>query len=86
MSTPIALFYLRGKNQAAKDIAGRFPTSHHWDAEEMKLLVCETKLKPTTETKPAAQTQNWNYGLTKPVIEEIVSWIDCLAILVFFFS
>ena len=64
---------VRGKNQAAKDIAGRFPTSHHWDAEEVKLLVCETKLKPTTDTKPATESQSWNYGLTKPVIEEVVS-------------
>ncbi|XP_071106694.1 intraflagellar transport protein 140 homolog [Haliotis cracherodii] len=31
----------RGKNQAAKDIAGRRPTSHYWDPLEPKLLVCE---------------------------------------------
>ncbi|XP_059152845.1 intraflagellar transport protein 140 homolog [Physella acuta] len=31
----------RGKNQAAKDIAGRFPVSQHWDPAEPKLFVCE---------------------------------------------
>lgn len=31
----------RGRNQAAKDIAGRYPESHYWDDEEPKLIVCE---------------------------------------------
>lgn len=40
------LIIFRGKNQAARDIAGRFPISHHWDPEEPKLLVCEAKCLP----------------------------------------
>ncbi|CAH1793664.1 unnamed protein product [Owenia fusiformis] len=41
----------RGKNQAARDIAGRFPISHFWDPLETKLLVCETKSLPNQQSK-----------------------------------
>lgn len=34
----------RGKTQAAKDIAGRFPLTHYWDAQDSKLIVCEAKI------------------------------------------
>ncbi|GFO12432.1 intraflagellar transport protein 140 homolog, partial [Plakobranchus ocellatus] len=34
----------RGKNQAAKDIAGRYPVSQHWDPAEPKLFVCEAQI------------------------------------------
>lgn len=34
----------RGKTQAAKDIAGRSPMTHYWDAHDPKLIVCEAKI------------------------------------------
>ncbi|XP_077862626.1 intraflagellar transport protein 140 homolog [Saccoglossus kowalevskii] len=34
----------RGRSEAARDIAGRYPISHYWDPQEPKLLVCEAKL------------------------------------------
>jgi len=39
----------RGKAEAAKEIAGRYPLSHHWDWEEPKLLVCEAKWVPSKD-------------------------------------
>ncbi|KAK3579473.1 hypothetical protein CHS0354_028282 [Potamilus streckersoni] len=41
----------KGKDQAAKDIAGRYPISFFWDANEPKLVVCEAKFKPKTPAK-----------------------------------
>ncbi|XP_074648558.1 intraflagellar transport protein 140 homolog [Tubulanus polymorphus] len=54
----------RGKNQAAKDIAGRYPISHFWDLEEPKLLVCEAQLiaKPPSSEK---STKDNNKTLAK---------------------
>ncbi|CAM1291051.1 IFT140 (predicted) [Pycnogonum litorale] len=34
----------RLRSQAAKDLNGRFPKSHFWDAKEPRLLVCEASL------------------------------------------
>ncbi|KAK7004477.1 intraflagellar transport protein 140 [Biomphalaria glabrata] len=38
----------RGKNQAAKDIAGRYPNSMYWDITEPKLFVCEALILSNT--------------------------------------
>ncbi|XP_077980431.1 intraflagellar transport protein 140 homolog [Glandiceps talaboti] len=39
----------RGRSEAARDIAGRYPISHVWDPQEPKLLVCEAKLSQTAD-------------------------------------
>ncbi|XP_050392806.2 intraflagellar transport protein 140 homolog [Patella vulgata] len=44
----------RGKNQASKDIAGRYPISHYWDMMEPKLVVCEAKYVPVKITKDSS--------------------------------
>lgn len=41
---------LRGREEAAQDVAGRYPTNIFWDAHEPKLLVCEAKLSQNEET------------------------------------
>ncbi len=66
----------RGKNQAAKDIAGRHPVSLHWDPNESKLLVCEANLLPEVQQRKDQQNQrdqHRNIALTKATMEETVS-------------
>ena len=61
---------IRGKTQAAKDIAGRYPVSQHWDPAESKLFVCEAwNLTRST----ADQNQINKPSLTKIVDEGPVS-------------
>ena len=67
-------FVLRGKNQAAKDIEGRYPISHFWDATEPKLCVCEAKVL-AEDIRPPPQPQPWHDELNitnKPSIMEMV--------------
>lgn len=40
------MIYYRGKYQAARDISGRYPVKHFWDAAEPRLLVCEARRMP----------------------------------------
>ncbi|GFS01827.1 intraflagellar transport protein 140 homolog [Elysia marginata] len=56
----------RGKTQAAKDIAGRYPVSQHWDPAEPKLFVCEAwnLIRSTADL-----SQNYKPSLTKIVDE-----------------
>lgn len=56
----------RGKDQAAKDIAGRFPMQHFWDAHDPKLIVCEAKVLPRVEIKDE-KTVKQRASLTKAV-------------------
>lgn len=58
----------RGKSQAAKDIAGRYPVSHYWDAEEPKLLVCEAKVLVGEAGKDSKELKK-KHSLTKAVDE-----------------
>ncbi|XP_041362442.1 intraflagellar transport protein 140 homolog [Gigantopelta aegis] len=58
----------RGKNQAAKDIAGRRPLTHLWDPSEPKLLVCEANILTVKEEKDLKRKPS----LTKPMEEEPV--------------
>ncbi|KAK7111421.1 intraflagellar transport protein 140 homolog [Littorina saxatilis] len=58
----------RGKNQAAKDIAGRYPVSHFWDLDEPKLLVCEAKALAKDPAKDSKDTKK-RHSLTKAVDE-----------------
>ena len=53
----------RGKNQAAKDVAGRHPISHSWDWEEPKLLVCEAKYTPPREPEKSPPEKQYNKWL-----------------------
>ncbi|KAK2157995.1 hypothetical protein LSH36_179g04000 [Paralvinella palmiformis] len=50
----------KGKNQAAKDIAGRFPISHFWDKTESKLLVCEAQIRAQDQLKDEMKDSNRN--------------------------
>ncbi|XP_053388212.1 LOW QUALITY PROTEIN: intraflagellar transport protein 140 homolog, partial [Mercenaria mercenaria] len=56
----------RGKDQAAKDIAGRFPITHHWDAHDPKLVVCEARILPRTDNK---EEKKQKATLTKQIEE-----------------
>ncbi|XP_060569057.1 intraflagellar transport protein 140 homolog [Ruditapes philippinarum] len=56
----------RGKDQAAKDIAGRFPITHHWDAHDPKLVVCEARILPRTDSK---EEKKLKATLTKQIEE-----------------
>ncbi|XP_076446737.1 intraflagellar transport protein 140 homolog [Babylonia areolata] len=58
----------RGKNQAAKDIAGRYPVSHYWDMEEPKLLVCEARVLTKDPSKDSKEVKK-KHSLTKAVEE-----------------
>ena len=51
LSDFVCVFYSRGKDQAAKDIAGRYPISHYWDSHDPKLVVCEAHILPKAELK-----------------------------------
>ncbi|KAH9494870.1 hypothetical protein Btru_015870 [Bulinus truncatus] len=55
----------RGKNQAARDIAGRYPISMYWDLTEPKLFVCEAWILSNT----VSHNEMKKPSLTK-VIEE----------------
>ncbi|CAL1531559.1 unnamed protein product [Lymnaea stagnalis] len=55
----------RGKTQAAKDIAGRYPVSQYWDASEPKLFVCEAWILSDTINHNASKKPS----LTK-IVEE----------------
>ena len=66
------MFYYRGKNQAAKDIAGRYPISHFWDKTESKLLVCEAQIQPQEQSKDDTKDNNRNL-LNKHTMSEEVS-------------
>ncbi|XP_072167641.1 intraflagellar transport protein 140 homolog [Diadema setosum] len=46
----------RGREEAAQDVAGRYPTSIFWDAQEPKLLVCEAKLVNLEEASTPRKT------------------------------
>ncbi|KAI8794128.1 intraflagellar transport protein 140, partial [Biomphalaria glabrata] len=43
----------RGKNQAAKDIAGRYPNSMYWDITEPKLFVLSNTVDSSDMKKPS---------------------------------
>ncbi|XP_064637216.1 intraflagellar transport protein 140 homolog [Lineus longissimus] len=60
----------RGKNQAAKDIAGRYPLSHYWDSHESKLLVCEAKLLRGKQQKEDENKEKAAVSLSKHVMED----------------
>jgi len=64
--------YHRGKDQAAKDIAGRYPITHHWDAHDAKLVVCEARNIPRDTSK---EEKKQKATLTKQVEEGPVSVI-----------
>ncbi|XP_052071458.1 intraflagellar transport protein 140 homolog isoform X2 [Mytilus californianus] len=58
----------RGKTQAAKDIAGRTPTSHHWDHTEPKLIICQaTVLASAFEKKEKEEKKT--HSLSKSMDE-----------------
>ncbi|XP_052768007.1 intraflagellar transport protein 140 homolog [Mya arenaria] len=56
----------RGKDQAAKDIAGRFSTMHYWDAHDPKLVVCEAQILPRVTDK---EEKKYKATLTKQIDE-----------------
>ncbi|OWF41021.1 intraflagellar transport protein 140 homolog [Mizuhopecten yessoensis] len=58
----------RGKNQAAKDIAGRYPMTHHWDPHDTKLIVCEAKVMASAVEKKEKEEKK-RHSLTKAVEE-----------------
>ena len=64
-------FTFRGKDQAAKDIAGRFPISHHWDSHDPKLVVTEAQILPRVENKD--EKVKPRASLTKAIEEGPVS-------------
>lgn len=59
----------RGRKEAARDIQGRFPISHHWDNNEPRLLVCEAKISGSIERKQPETTRG--ITLSKTVSSEI---------------
>lgn len=61
----------RGKDQAAKDIAGRYPISHYWDSHDPKLVVCEAHILPKVENKD--EKVKPRASLTKAIEEGPVS-------------
>jgi intraflagellar transport protein 140 len=73
----VLIYFVRGKNQAAKDIAGRYPMSHYWDAEESKLLVCEAHILAKELGKDAKEPKK-KHSLTKAVEEGPVSLFSIL--------
>lgn len=58
----------RGKNQAAMDIAGRYPMTHHWDPHDTKLIVCEAKVMASAVEKKEKEEKK-RHSLTKAVEE-----------------
>ncbi|XP_041473205.1 intraflagellar transport protein 140 homolog isoform X2 [Lytechinus variegatus] len=46
----------RGREEAAQDVAGRYPINIFWDTHEPKLLVCEAKLSHQEETTTPKKT------------------------------
>lgn len=66
----------RGKDQAAKDIEGRYPITHHWDAHDPKLVVCEARILPKTDHKEEKKKAT----LTKQIEEGPVSTVFILGI------
>ena len=64
-------FLSRGKDQAAKDIAGRYPISHYWDSHDPKLVVCEAHILPRVENKD--EKVKPRASLTKAIEEGPVS-------------
>ncbi|ESO81986.1 hypothetical protein LOTGIDRAFT_223604 [Lottia gigantea] len=64
----------KGKNQAAKDIAGRIPISHYWDMMESKLLVCEAQyVPPATPKDKNDNLLKRSHSINKHVEKMIVS-------------
>ncbi|XP_070580461.1 intraflagellar transport protein 140 homolog isoform X2 [Ptychodera flava] len=67
----------RGRSEAARDIAGRYPVSHYWDPQEPKLMVCEAKLLPTTEqTTPKKSLMSSVYVQPEVVIVSLFSTLE----------
>ena len=75
--------HFRGKRQAARDIAGRCPVNHHWDAEEPKLLICEAQIQTQPSDQREKEKEDWRWGggeddhrsisLTKATMDTTVS-------------
>ena len=65
----------RGKDQAAKDIAGRYPISHYWDSHDPKLVVSEAQILPRVENKD--EKLKPRASLTKAIEEGPVSDFVC---------
>ena len=62
-----------GKNQAARDIAGRHAINHVWDQSEPKLLVCEARELATDEkSKKQKDAYNEQVQLTKATMKDTV--------------
>jgi len=68
------MFRCRGKNQAAKDIAGRFPISHFWDKTESKLLVCEAQIRAQDQLKDEMKDSNRNLLNKHTMSDEVGVW------------
>ena len=58
--------YCRGKDQAAKDIAGRFCMSQYWDAHDPKLIVSEAR---ALHRHPEGEEKKQKATLTKQIEE-----------------
>ena len=65
-------FNFRGKTQAAKDIAGRTPSSHFWDLTEPKLIVCEATVLASAFEKKEKEVKR-THSLSKSMDEGPVS-------------
>eukprot|EP00058_Branchiostoma_floridae_P021724 XP_002607214.1 hypothetical protein BRAFLDRAFT_118626 [Branchiostoma floridae] len=48
----------RGRSEAAKDVAGRYPRVQYWDPQEPKLLTCEAILPPPSDDKKGSKTSS----------------------------
>jgi intraflagellar transport protein 140 len=67
----------RGKTQAAKDIAGRSPMTHYWDAHDPKLIVCEAKIMIDAFNKKEKEEKK-SVSLSKTMDDGPVSLYVCL--------
>ena len=69
----INFFFSSGKNQAARDIAGRHAINHVWAQSEPKLLVCEARELATDEkSKKQKDAYNEQVQLTKATMKDTV--------------
>ncbi|XP_019615052.1 PREDICTED: intraflagellar transport protein 140 homolog [Branchiostoma belcheri] len=56
----------RGRTEAAKDVAGRFPRVQYWDPLEPKLLTCEAILPPPSEDKKGSKMSSLSVAEVQP--------------------
>ncbi|BFZ17235.1 hypothetical protein BsWGS_20274 [Bradybaena similaris] len=67
----------RGKNQAAKDIAGRYPIVHYWDPAEPKLCVCEAWILPNVTDHSQKKTHSLTRVIEEGPVEVMVVSLFC---------